>query len=269
MLLITLIILTALVSVHEYGHYLAAKRCGVLVEEFSIGMGPAIYQRRGKETTFSIRCLPIGGYCKMVGEGEDDESDEEDDEEDELLSRYTPEQIEAGDFRKKNKRQRALILSAGVLMNFITGFFLILITYILIAFMTGLSVGDVFRLTWNYFLKCFFLIFESLRMLFTGEASPKDLAGPIGMVSMVQEIYSYGWVNLLAFAAFISINLGVVNLIPIPALDGGQLFILAIEGITRRPVSDRIKNALTGVSFVLLMALMIFVAYNDIIRLVN
>lgn len=253
-IIITLLMLTLLVTVHEYGHYLVAKRCGVEIEEFAIGMGPALYKKQGKETLFSVRALPIGGYCKMRGEEEDE------DEEDAI-------EITDRDFRAKSKPQRFAILSAGVVMNFILGFLLLLLAFSILGIMQGASPLRVIQLSFQYFGRYAVAIIESLKMIVTGGVSANDLAGPIGMVSMVEQVYSYGWINLLAFAAFISINLGIMNLLPIPALDGGQMFIILCEGVSRRNLSDRVKNILIGASFVVLMGLMVFVAYNDIARI--
>lgn len=286
-ILITLLMLTLLVTVHEFGHFIMAKKCGVTVLEFSIGMGPALYSKQGEETLFSIRAFPIGGYCRMLGEQEDDESPEADDSApepesacpvpddlkeqqasgsdvaDDAVSGIVQNEADPGDFRNKSKAQRFAILAAGPVMNFLLGFVLLLICY----FCLGASVSQAFTAGGQAFVAYSTAVFDSLRMLFTGEVGINDLAGPVGMVSMVQEVYSYGFVMLISFSAFLSINLGVMNLLPIPALDGGQMFIIAAEAVCRHDLSEKIKGYLIAASFVFLIGLMVLVAVNDVLRI--
>ena len=246
-IILTLLILTVLVVSHEFGHFIMAKKHGVTVLEFAIGMGPALYRRQGKETLFTIRALPIGGFCRMLGEEEDDEDAEdgqslrdtgnENSASDAVITEKVPaqgEELDPGDFRAKSKAQRFSILAAGPVMNFILGFVILLICYFLLGANPIQAVTAAFR-AFGTFASA---VFESLKMLFTGEVGINDLAGPIGMVSMVGEVYTYGFVTLLSFAAFLSINLGLMNLLPIPALDSGQMLIIICEAIYGKNLSD-------------------------------
>ena len=277
-IILTLLILTVLVVSHEFGHFIMAKKHGVTVLEFAIGMGPALYRRQGKETLFTIRALPIGGFCRMLGEEEDDEDAEdgqslrdtgnENSASDAVITEKVPaqgEELDPGDFRAKSKAQRFSILAAGPVMNFILGFVILLICYFLLGANPIQAVTAAFR-AFGTFASA---VFESLKMLFTGEVGINDLAGPIGMVSMVGEVYTYGFVTLLSFAAFLSINLGLMNLLPIPALDGGQMLIIICEAIYGKNLSDKVKGILIGASFVFLIGLMLFVAVNDVMRIVG
>lgn len=277
-IILTLLILTVLVVSHEFGHFIMAKKHGVTVLEFAIGMGPALYRRQGKETLFTIRALPIGGFCRMLGEEEGDEDAEdgqslrdtgnENSASDAVITEKVPaqgEELDPGDFRAKSKAQRFSILAAGPVMNFILGFVILLICYFLLGANPIQAVTAAFR-AFGTFASA---VFESLKMLFTGEVGINDLAGPIGMVSMVGEVYTYGFVTLLSFAAFLSINLGLMNLLPIPALDGGQMLIIICEAIYGKNLSDKVKGILIGASFVFLIGLMLFVAVNDVMRIVG
>ena len=111
------------------------------------------------------------------------------------------------------------------------------------------------------------LILNTLKDLFTGEASPKQLMGPVGIAQLSGESAQDGWISLLALMASISLNLGLLNLMPIPVLDGGHIFIMAIETISRRDFSLQVKEKMLFVGFVLLMTLMVTVIYNDLTRI--
>ena len=111
------------------------------------------------------------------------------------------------------------------------------------------------------------LILNTLKDLFTGEASPKQLMGPVGIAQLSGESAQAGWIALLALMASISLNLGLLNLMPIPVLDGGHIFIMAIETISRRDFSLQMKEKMLFVGFVLLMTLMVTVIYNDLTRI--
>lgn len=255
-ILITALILTVLVVVHEYGHFLAAKKCGVTVEEFAIGMGPAIYKKQGKETLFTVRAFLIGGFVRMLGEDSETTEDEQTQEQTEALA-------DPGNYQNKTPMQRFMILAAGVTMNFILGYLILYFLYIY----KGFGFLGSFSAAWMTFIDFAGLIFKSLGMLFTGQIPMSEMAGPIGIVSIVGDYYNYGVVMLLLFTAMLSVNLGIMNLIPLPALDGGQMFILLIEAIIRRPLSDKMKAILINLSFVLLFGFMILISIQDVSRL--
>jgi regulator of sigma E protease len=111
------------------------------------------------------------------------------------------------------------------------------------------------------------LILNTLKDLVTGEASPKQLMGPVGIAQLSGESAQAGWIALLGLMASISLNLGLLNLMPIPVLDGGHIFIMAIETISRRDFSLQVKEKMLFVGFVLLMTLMVTVIYNDLTRI--
>lgn len=248
-ILITLLILSVLILVHEFGHYITARMTGVRVLEFSLGMGPALFKYERGGTLYAIRALPLGGYCSLYGENEEEII--EDDPESSFL--YKP------------ARVRFLIFIAGVTMNFIAAYVFIFIA----ALLSGRDFLTSITFSFSILIKIFTLIFLSLKMLFTGEAGLNDLAGPIGMVGLVGEYYQYGLIYLLLFTAMLSVNLGVLNLLPIPALDGGQILILIIEKIKRGKISEKLKERLFLTSYALLMALAIIVAFSDIGRIIH
>ena len=330
----TLLILCVLVLVHECGHFMVAKKCGVLIEEFSIGMGPRIAFWQGKETEYSLRLLPIGGYVRMLGE--DGESNN------------------PRAFCNKNVWARMAITFAGPLMNL-----LVAVIFFLVAFMyfgtpadngllgtvaqdgpaaaAGLQPGDVIvslgdtpiadwrelqlymanvrpgedlavgymrggelhtvmvqpaaaedgraligvsqgikragfftslKLGFTTTVSFTLLLLQALAEMITG-AAPVELAGPVGMVSLVDEYASVGLMYLFLFTGMLSVNLGVMNLLPFPALDGARLVFLLIEAVRRRPI-DRDKEAMVHfVGFVLLMLLTLVVTYFDISKLIS
>ena len=330
----TLIILCALVLVHEFGHFAVAKLNDVYVEEFSIGMGPKLFSWGKGETKYSIRLLPMGGYVKMVGEDEDSDNERA--------------------FCNKSVPARLAVTFAGPAMNFIFAiiFFMIAFMYFgspatngLIgtvepgssADLAGVQQGDVlvalddFQInTWDD-ISAFMqqaevgqqvqvsytregellvsqtqlvanengqailgirqgiqradlfssikrgvvttveftaLMLTSLWQMITGQVE-MEVAGPVGMVSMVGEYADVGLMYLFLFAGILSTNLGVMNLLPIPALDGARLVFLIIEGIRHKPI-DRNREAMVHfVGFVLLMTLMLVITYCDIERLLS
>ena len=113
------------------------------------------------------------------------------------------------------------------------------------------------------------LLFQGLGMLFTGEVSTNDLAGPVGITSMVGEAAQGGLVYLLAFTAFLSINLGILNLLPIPALDGSRILFSLVEIVRRKPMDPEKEGLIHWFGFLFLMGLLLLVTYNDIIRLIR
>ncbi len=113
------------------------------------------------------------------------------------------------------------------------------------------------------------LIFLSIVDLVTGRVEINNLSGPVGIVTVIGDAASIGLEPLALVLALLTVNLGVFNLMPLPALDGGRLFLLVIEGIARRPIPQKFELVINGVGFLLLMALMIFVTFNDITRLLQ
>ena len=240
-----------LILIHEGGHFLVARLCKVKVNEFAIGFGKTIWQKQGKETKYSLRLIPLGGFCSM--EGEDEESEEE------------------GSFSKASVWKRMAIVVAGAVVNILFG---ILVYYILIT-TVGIQFQDPSkdtilnrlyhgsRITGEFILS----IFESIKMLFTGGVGTDQMVGIVGISDVV--VQTSGIINYLHLLAVISVSLGVTNLLPIPALDGGKLIILLIEIIRRKPIKIETEAKIQLIGFSILMALFLIVTYNDIVRIVG
>lgn len=366
------LIFGAVIAIHEFGHFSAAKLSGIQVNEYSIGMGPALFKKIVGGTQYTLRLLPIGGYVAMEGEGspesnaaqrERDAADEdgEEEEEDQLESwnPIPPDKRTGMPFPEAAIWKRAIVMAAGPLMNFVLGFVVLLglialrsdpiasrVIYSIadgaLCGQTGLQAGDeivavngrrcfiandilyelvrtqntqadftvrrdgklvqlpgvrfdsytdengnarmnigftvyalektpanVLKETVNSELYYGRIIFTSLVDLLRGRESINNLSGPVGIVSAIGQAASYGLTDLLELLVLITVNLGVLNLLPIPALDGGRLVFLAVEAVIRRPVSQRLQESLTLATFILLFGLMIFATYNDVLRLIT
>ena len=112
-------------------------------------------------------------------------------------------------------------------------------------------------------------MFDTLKYLFTGRLGVNDLSGPVGIYEVVDNQAKYGVGNLLYLLAYLSINVGVINLIPFPAFDGGHILFLIIEKVRRKPVSQNIEATITGIGFILIMGLMLYVTFHDILKLIK
>lgn len=348
--LLTLLTFGVIITLHECGHFIFAKLFGVRVNEFSFGMGPRLVGWQGKETEYSIRLLPIGGYVAM--EGEDGMEDEE--------GRPIPPDGRA--FCEKPAWQRFIILFAGAAMNIVLGFFILLAlasqmdllgTNVVAKVEEGTAVSEYLQpfdrivkvngySTPNYNDVVFQMIRDqdgvmdlevirygdaeglqqksgqrvglsqvpftmenetiqldfvfygeennplrtvsyaagwtssvvkqvwySLMDILTGRFGLKDLSGPVGTAAVIGEASSQGLQTLLLMVAFITINIGVFNLLPIPALDGGRLFFLLIEIIRRKPIPARYEAYVHGAGLVLLLGLIAVVTFNDIAKLIT
>ena len=238
-----------LIIIHEGGHFLVAKLCKVKVNEFAIGLGKIIWQKQGKETKYTLRLIPLGGFCSM--EGEDTESDEE------------------GSFSKASVWKRIAIVLAGATVNILFG---ILVYYVLIS-SVGIQFVDPAKDTIlnrayygaKYTGEFILSIFESIKMLFTGGLATDQMVGIVGISEVV--VQTSGILNYLNLLAVISVSLGVTNLLPIPALDGGKIVILLIEVIRRKPMKIETEAKIQLIGFSILIALSLFVTYNDILRI--
>jgi regulator of sigma E protease len=325
-----------LIFFHELGHFLAAKRADIKVEEFAIGMGPKVFSKQKGETLYSFRLLPLGGFIKMAG--------------------MEPEDIhnERG-FSRKSVLQRMIVIASGSLMNFVLAavLFAIVFTFIGVpvsttqvgnvlegrpAYEAGLQKGDIIKevngeqvTSWQQLVakihanpnqevnlkilrgqKTFNVtlvpelepkegigligiessgvkwetkgIFESLYLavkqtvqltalillalgqMVTGQMAA-DVVGPVGIVQEIGNHARVGVPYLLNLAAIISINLGLINLLPIPALDGSRLVFLLVEAIRRKPLAPEKENFVHLIGFALLIFLIIVVTYKDISRI--
>lgn len=329
-----------LVIVHEFGHFITAKRGGVQVNEFWIGMGPTLLKKQHNGTLYCLKLLPFGGACVMEGEDEESESEHA--------------------FGKASLPRRMLIVAAGALMNFLVGFLIVLAViqpngpnggYIVstidsvnpastAAAAGGLQAGDEILEVdgYNILMRSDFeialargadttyevvvrrdgekitlpavvleatiegedgrkmigltfaeqpdsigmhinmavrtsvnyarMVWASLGMLVTGQVGVDQLSGPVGVAEVMATTASYSISAFLQLVAFISINLGVMNLLPLPALDGGRLVFLILEGIRRKPVPAKYEGYIHAAGLMLLLALMVYVTGQDILRIV-
>ena len=353
LIIISVLIFGLVVMIHELGHFVCAKKAGIQVNEFSIGMGPALFTTVRGGTRYSVRALPIGGYVSM--EGEDVELEEP--ETGDALKELDPveEQPKGLPFPQVKVWKRIIVVAAGAVMNLILGFLVLLL---LLAFgdpgasktvgfveegspvqAAGLQVGDeilavnghhcfvmndvlyelqrtpdqsadltvkrngeviqldnvgfelvengdsvtmniefkVYALeknvktvviqAFNYTLFYAQLVFRSLSDLVVGRVSVNELSGPVGIVSAIGQAASMGVAEVLSMLALLTVNLGVFNLLPVPALDGGKLVFLALEGIFRRPVPKKFEILVNAAGMCFLFGLLIFATFNDIVRL--
>ena len=323
------ILFCVMIFPHELGHYIAAKRLGVKVNEFAFGMGPVIWKKQKGETLHSIRLFPIGGFCSM--EGEDEDSDE------------------PRAFNNKKPWQKIIILAAGSFMNVLCAILIMSIVVGVLGFTTttidtvsegspaetaGIMAGDEItaidgqpieawtdvsaaiasaeggqiimtvqrdgrtleaavtpdqtqdgayligitsrvshnpfravaegaKSTWNITVS----MFQTLSQLFTGQLGADSLSGPVGMVQMVSQTTQYGWWYYGFLTALICINLAIINMLPLPALDGGRIIFVIISMITGRPVSQKVEGTVHFVGIMLLFGLMAYVTFNDITRI--
>ena len=332
-------ILGVTVTIHEFGHFLFAKKAGIYVYEFSIGMGPRLFKfnRKNDETDYSIRLLPIGGYVQMAGE--DIEVDEKVPK-DKLL-------------QSKTWKERFMTMVAGVMFNFL----LAIVVLFIIALIRGVTLdatkidtstinelkkGDnivevnghfvnnydklalelsvagsksfdmkvkhkngtydtvtvkpkavyyekdnlkgyeygftitgkhehsllsSFKYAFSKFFSTVEQMFFTVWYLITGNLSLKLLSGPVGIFSIVGTAAESGFLSVLSLLALISINVGFINLLPIPAFDGGHILFLIIEKIKGSKVNPKIENTIHSVFFILLMGLMLYITFNDIVRI--
>ena len=337
-ILITILMLSGLILVHELGHYTAARIFKVPIKEFALGMGPKLFSFKSKkypDTVYSLRAFPIGGYVSMVGE--DATSDD------------------PNGFSNKPVWQRMIITAAGALMNIVTGFVLMLIVVLLTAKLGGttiagfaeeaktpdfgLCVGDeivrvdgvpvyvagdlsyeimrsgaepvditvkrngekielenvefytyteqgikfgvpdfsvaqenknlpnVIKHTFARSTSAVKMIWDSLIDLVGGKYSVEHVSGPVGVTSAVGEAAKSGASQVLFLAVVIAMNLGVFNLLPFPALDGGRLLFQLIELVRGKPVKPEVEGYIHFGGIVLLMTFMLVITFKDIINL--
>lgn len=346
-IIFALLIFEVIIVIHEFGHFIVARWNGVKVNEFAIGMGPAIFKKQGRQTLFALRAFPIGGYCAM--EGEDEESSAE------------------GAFCTKSAPRKIAIVSAGIVMNILLGFILLIIYTCLAGPITSTTVSafyddavsnsslqegdrilsidgmriftasdivykfqndddgvfdmvvkrdgekvDLPEVTFelrgeqekNRSLYIDFmvkpialdpltvvsesgksvltygrLIYISLFDMLRGKYSLNDLSGPVGIVEQIDDVidsettadkgidWHYLALDLLTMSALITINIGIFNLLPLPALDGGRLVFLLYELIFRRKADPKFEGAVHLAGMALLLALMLVVTVSDVTKL--
>lgn len=238
-----------LVIIHEGGHFLIAKLCKVKVNEFSIGFGKTIWKKQGKETLYSLRMIPLGGFVQMEGEAEDSE--------------------DSRAFSNVSIPKRIAIVSAGAIVNILFG----IIAYFILISTVGLQFVDpakdtfLNRIYYGAINTGDFIVsmFDSVKMLFTNGVSVEQMTGPVGISQIV--VQAAGFTNYIYVLAIISVSLGVTNLLPIPALDGGKIVLLIVEAIRRKKISIETEAKITIIGFSLLIVLSLYVTYHDVIRI--
>lgn len=358
-LLVFLGILSVLVVIHELGHFLAAKKFGIKVEEFGFGLPPRLFGIKRGETIYSLNWLPIGGFVKLLGEDRDDNGEPKVKEEEAKRA-----------FFAKPLWQRAVVLVAGVAMNFFLAAFIISFLFtqgVMVptdrvhiekviagapADVAGLKEKDVvkkiktqnskikneeveiktgeqlikitrehlgeelillvlrdgqeltFHITprrdypktegplgivisnyeekkYPFYQAPFYGMKESLVLtyelakgiggtlwkLVTLQPVGKDVAGPIGIAQMTGQAIKFGGMSVLELLGILSLNLAIVNILPFPALDGGRLLFVVIEGTTGKKIKAHWERALHQVGMVILLALIVLVTLNDLVRI--
>lgn len=346
--IIALIVFSAIIFFHELGHFLLAKKNGIYVNEFAVGMGPTLFSFTRKETKYSLKVIPMGGYCMMLGEDEDVQDEHS--------------------FSTKPVWARISVVIAGPVFNFILAFIL---SILLISFAgfdspkisdfsegspakeAGIQVGDVItrynghriynfreiliytqfnqtgeditltvlrdgkeqeyrftpaktdngylmgiyaggRETGNFFTVLKYSAFElryyikttflSLEYLVTGRLGLNNLSGPVGIVSMMSDTIDEAKesaegdaslavinviLNMVNFCILLSANLGVMNLLPLPALDGGRTIMLLVEAFFKKKMSADKEALVNTIGFMLLLGLMVIVMFQDIFKIIK
>ena len=333
-ILIAAVFFCLIIIIHELGHFTVAKLCGIRVDEFAVGMGPVIFKKQKGDTLYTIRLLPIGGFCAM---GEE---------------RCTPDS-----FRQKPVWARMATIAAGAVMNLVLGFILSLILLLVeggavstqivwfaedaassryglqlgdkITEINGVHIFSVKDITYqlgndedgvvdfivkrdgkklavngvkfaveadketgkNTLIYDFKVLKEkvtpaniipygfknavyygrivlmSLRDIIVGKYGLNDLQGPVGIVTVIGDVTEksgFDFSFILDIATLVTINIGIFNLLPIPALDGGRLVFLLIEAVRRKALKAETEGMIHFVGFAALMLLMVFVTFNDV-----
>ncbi len=340
-ILIAIIIIAVLILFHETGHFLAARRIGIPVYEFSIGFGYKIFSWRKDEVDYSIRVFPLGGFVRMAGEEPGDQDN-------------------PNGYSHRTPLEKIRVSFAGPFMNFVLALLIFIYSYAFIgiprttddpiigkvfagqpAEQAGILAGDRILAvngqqvdTWDEFTTILSaqpagtpvemeidrggkntelqvipeintstgtpaigvlsnIVYEKqglltavkiglqqtyeltvvllggLLTMVTGGASAAEIAGPVGIVGLIGDAAQVGTVFLLSFAAFLSINLGILNLLPIPALDGSRIVFAVIEAIRRKPVQPEKEGFIHWLGFMFLMALIVLVTFNDIMKFIK
>jgi len=237
-----------LITFHEGGHFVAAKTFGVKVNEVSIGMGPKLFQTHKNGTDYSFRLFPIGGYCAL--EGEDTETDD------------------PHAFKNVSFGRQFVVLFAGSLINFILGFIVIFFVYDSIA-KGQASILRILQVTWLDCTDLVTSIFSFLGGLFNGTSDVNEVSGVVGIVAVVSEVAKVGIINVIYLIGLLSVNLSIMNMLPIPGLDGGRIFIGLIKLITKGKLSEKAENIINGVGMVFLLTLMALLIVKDTIGLIK
>ncbi|MDR1453134.1 MAG: site-2 protease family protein [Candidatus Margulisbacteria bacterium] len=233
-LLAALLQLSLIVFIHELGHWFFAKISGVPVISFNIGFGAKLWSVKRGGTVYALRWIPIGGYVQLA----DDAA------------------------KNKSWLARLGVVGGGALFNIL---FAWLILYLLLAARQGIFLTGFYK---AFLMMCQFLkaILHDFALIFA-RGDFAALSGPVGILSFSAAAIERGWAVFWLFAALLSLNLGVINLLPFPALDGGRLLFLFYELLFRRQPSPRLERAVHSLGLGLLLALIIFLSFQDIAKI--
>lgn len=334
--LVAVLVFIAVIVIHEFGHFIFAKISGIRVNEFAVGFGPKLFSKKLGETVYSLRLVPLGGFCQM--EGEDDESDD------------------PRAFGKAKAWRRLIVVAAGAFFNLLLGFILCVAfvasqklyaipqiarfadnavscnyglqekdiileadgrkvyTFNDLSYMFGVSRDGVMDFVVErggqkvevngvrfnmeelnngnrYISLDFFLygesrtftsvlknaaktelslgriVFMSLGDMITGRFGLNDMSGPVGITVAIGDAAKESLRSLIYIASLITVNLGIFNLLPLPALDGGRLLFIFIEMIRRKPVPAKYEGIVHAIGFFILMGFAVLIMINDIIKL--
>ena len=333
--IVAILIFVLLIIIHEFGHFIAAKICGVRVNEFAVGFGPKLFKKKVGDTTYAVNLVPLGGYCAM--EGEDETSEDE------------------RAFCNKGPLKRFFIVANGAFLNLLLGLIIVAITLIptekfasttvakfqdnAVSEQHGLMAGDKIlevsgrRIFTTYDLSYAFtgvkdsvdmtvvrdgekvelqnvrfeteetdgvsyvkvdffvkgiektpltficetfkqafancrVVWFSLIDLITGKYGLSAVSGPVGITAAIGSVAKSNLFDILPIMALITINLGIFNLLPLPALDGGRILFILIELVTRKPVPQKYEGIIHTVGLVLLLGLMLLITAKDILSLI-
>lgn len=250
-IIVALFSLSGLIILHEFGHFIVAKKFGVKIEEFGLGFPPRIFSKKIGKTIFSLNFIPFGGFVKMYGLGLEED----------IKSPHS--------FTGKTIWQRALILSSGPISNWLTAVILLTLVNIINAYPIFQSFIEGIKDTIYLTRLIVATISQSLIALIKGEPLPPDvqLMGPIGIGTFIVRATQAGLSFFLEFIAVISLHLTVLNLLPIPVLDGGKLLFLTIEKIKGSPIKRALEEKIIALFAILLIFLMVIIMIKDIGRL--
>jgi len=346
-----IIVLGVLVFIHEFGHYITAKKSDIMVSEFALGFGPKLLSKEVGETVYSIRVIPLGGFCNMVGEFPADDSMPEEERE-----VYDQAKENGRLFTQKSTFKRLAVILMGPIMNFLLAAFIFILSFAIFGVPTStteeailgevipqqpaaeaglrpndrilaindqkinsweemselirinadqqisiryqrdeqvntiniipiqsedsdrgiigiypqlvrenVSIGKSFTLGISQTYQVFKMTIMGFVQMFR-ESSTENIGGPIMIASIIGQAARVGILNVLNWTAIISINLGIINLLPFPALDGGRILFIVIEMIRGKAVDPRKESYVHMIGFAILMILMIFIIYNDLMR---
>ena len=245
-LLAFITVFTLIVLVHEFGHFITARKAGIKVYEFSIGFpfSPRLITLfHHKETAFTVRLLPLGGFVSFSQDGDED----------------------AVELFEASNNKRALVLSAGSLFNIIFAFIVFIPVF---AIGKHLSLIDAMLLSTNTVWEILSGTIMFLMNILTGLGTMDGLSGPVGIAAMAGQAASKGILSLFYFTGVLSMSLGIMNLLPLPALDGGHLIMLFIESIRKKPLSPKAYQVVTFIGLSLFLILTVAVTYKDVAKLI-